>query len=63
MFPGINHAHYPALAPLVQQTCAEFGVKYQVYTTFWEALGAHFKHLKDMGAGAVVKVPSLATVG
>lgn len=63
LFPGINHVHYPAIAPLVQQTCAEYGIKYHVYTTFWEALGAHFKHLKAMGAGAVLKVPSLATVG
>lgn len=60
LFPGINHAHYPALAPIVQQTCREFGVPYTVYPTFWAALGAHFKHLYTVG---VIKVPSLATVG
>jgi hypothetical protein len=64
LFPGINHVHYPALAPIVLKTCAEFGVPYKVYPTFWAALGAHFKHLRDMGAGSVLaKLPSLATVG
>ena len=61
LFPGINHCHYPSLAPLVQATAKEFGVPYVSYPTFAAALGAHFGHLKNMGAAATV--PSLATVG
>jgi fatty acid desaturase len=63
LFPGINHLHYPALAPIVQDTCKQFGLQYVVYPTFWSALGAHFQHLKDVGANAMLTVPSLATIG
>ena len=65
LFPGICHTHYPAIAPLVLDTCKEFGVPYKVYPTFWSALAAHFQHLKDMGAiGALPGgIPSLATIG
>ena len=28
LFPRICHVHYPALAPLVEETCREFGVPY-----------------------------------
>jgi len=33
LFPGISHTHYPAIAPIVLQTCKEFGVPYKVYPT------------------------------
>nr|ADB81956.1 delta 5 desaturase [Lobosphaera incisa]AEU04699.1 fatty acid delta-5-desaturase [Lobosphaera incisa]AID50177.1 delta-5 fatty acid desaturase [Lobosphaera incisa] len=61
LFPGICHLHYPAIAPIVLDTCKEFNVPYHVYPTFVRALAAHFKHLKDMGAPTAI--PSLATVG
>eukprot|EP00873_Tetraselmis_striata_P024749 jgi/Tetstr1/445013/TSEL_032821.t1 len=61
LFPGICHVHYPKIAPVVMQTCKEFGIPYTVYPTFGNALSAHFKHLKNVGSGVVV--PSLATVG
>jgi fatty acid desaturase len=66
LFPGICHTHYPAIAPIVLDTCKEFGVPYKVYPSFWAALHAHFSHLKTMGAaGKSVKpsIPSLASVG
>ena len=28
LFPRICHVHYPALAPLVEETCREFGLQY-----------------------------------
>ena len=49
LLPGVCHMHYPALAPIVRRTCAEFGVPYVVYPTIWAALSAHFKHLYAMG--------------
>ncbi|KAL3153887.1 hypothetical protein ABBQ32_013456 [Trebouxia sp. C0010 RCD-2024] len=64
LFPGICHTHYPAIAPIVMDTCKEFNVPYKVYPTFWSALYAHFSHLQQMGRhGVAVSLPSLATVG
>ena len=62
LFPGINHCHYPALAPIVQAAAREFGVPYVNYPTFTAALRAHFGHLKNMGHTAFT-VASLANVG
>jgi fatty acid desaturase len=33
LFPSICHTHYPAIAPIVLQTCKEFSVPYMVYPT------------------------------
>ena len=33
MFPGICHTHYPRIAPIVMDTCREFGIPYVVYPT------------------------------
>ena len=60
LFPGYCHCHYPLMAPIILETCKEFGVKYQVYQTFWEALRGHFNHLRKVGR---IEIPSLATVG
>lgn len=49
LFTGICHVHYPKLAPIVQQTAAEFGVTYHVESTFWKALRGHVKMLKRLG--------------
>ena len=39
----------------------EHGLEYCVYPTFWSALAAHFRHLKNVGQKTYV--PSLQTVG
>ena len=49
LFPGVCHVHYPALAPIVEQCAAEYGINYKKYPTFLAAIRAHFKYLKDMG--------------
>lgn len=30
LFPGINQYYYPAIAPIVKETCKEYGVPYNV---------------------------------
>jgi linoleoyl-CoA desaturase len=40
LFPGLNHCHLHLIAPVVQQTCEEFGVNYKSYKTWRELLGA-----------------------
>ena len=49
LFPQICHVHYKALAPIVQETAAEFGLPYHVYPTFRSAVAAHFRMLKTLG--------------
>lgn len=54
LFPKICHVHYPAIAPIVKQTAEEFGVPYLENANLSEALGSHFRFLKEMG-----RMPSL----
>ena len=61
LFPGICHCYYPALAPIVMRTAAEFSVPYNVFPTFGAALCAHFRHLKS--SGRRVGIPTLSTIG
>jgi linoleoyl-CoA desaturase len=49
LFPRISHVHYLALAPIVQQTCAEFGVPYKVSPSMWALVGSHYRWLRRMG--------------
>lgn len=49
LFPGISQYHYPAIAPIVEQTCKEFGVPYRTERNFWQAWKAHIRLLKDLG--------------
>jgi linoleoyl-CoA desaturase len=49
LLPGVCHVHYPALAPLVEQTCREHGVRYAVHPTFWAGVVSHFRWLRRMG--------------
>ncbi len=49
LFPQICHIHYPKIAPILAELCDEFGVKYNVYPTFREALGSNFRWLKYLG--------------
>jgi linoleoyl-CoA desaturase len=49
LFPQICHVHYPALAARIQQTCREFGLRYNVNRTFRAAVASHFRWLRRMG--------------
>lgn len=48
LFPKISHIHYPAISKLVRETCAEFGIAYNEYPTFMEAVRSHVLHLKQV---------------
>ena len=66
LFPGVCHCHYPAITPIIMETCAEFGLKYNVYATFPDAVRGHFKYLEKVGLEGVLdgaKIPSLHNVG
>jgi linoleoyl-CoA desaturase len=49
LFTNICHIHYKNIAPIVQQTATEFGLKYNVKPTFLNALKSHVKRLKELG--------------
>lgn len=49
LFSRICHVNYPAIAPVVEQTCREFGVPYKHNDTFLSALRSHYRWLRAMG--------------
>lgn len=49
LFPRICHVHYPQIAPIVQQTCAEFGVRYVAHESVLGALASHARWLRQLG--------------
>jgi len=49
LFSRICHVNYPAIAGLVEETCREFGVRYNCNKTFLSALRAHYRGLREMG--------------
>jgi linoleoyl-CoA desaturase len=53
LFARICHVNYPAIAGVVEKTCAEFGVRYSHNPTVWSALRSHYRWLRRMGAPAV----------
>lgn len=54
LFQKISHVHYPAIAAIVKQTAAEYGVPYLENRTFGMALRSHIAYLKQLG-----KLPDL----
>lgn len=57
LFPRVCHAHYPALAPIVRQCAAEFGVPYHEHPTFLAALASHARLLRDIGQASMPIAP------
>jgi len=49
LFHKICHIHYPALSKLVEETCREFGIRYNAHRTFFGAVASHFRWLVQMG--------------
>lgn len=49
LFPKICHVHYPAIAPLVEQTAKEYGVPYMTTPRLGDAFMSHLNMLKKLG--------------
>ncbi len=49
LFPRICHVHYPAIAPIVEQTAKEFGVPYLYNESFSKAFVSHIRILSRLG--------------
>jgi linoleoyl-CoA desaturase len=50
LFPRMCHVNYRAIAPVVEQTCVDFGIRYNRYPTVLAALRSHLRWLRRMGA-------------
>jgi linoleoyl-CoA desaturase len=57
LFPGVCHRHLQALAPIVQATCAEYGVPYRVYPTARAAVASHVRWLRQLGVEPALVPP------
>ena len=55
LYVGVLQCHYLWITPIIQDTCAEFNIKYNEAETFLDAVGLHFDHLKFMGRGDDLK--------
>jgi linoleoyl-CoA desaturase len=54
LFPRISHVNYPAISPLVEQTCRDFGIRYAEHRSFRAGLASHFRWLRRMGMPSVL---------
>ncbi|MBR9920693.1 MAG: acyl-CoA desaturase [Bacteroidetes bacterium] len=62
LFPNICHIHYAAIAPIVEQTAAEYNIPYYQHKTFAGALKSHFTLLDQLGTGSYDKKVAKAAV-
>ena len=49
LFSRMCHVNYPAIAGVVEQTCREFGVRYNRNVTMAAAVRSHYRWLRQMG--------------
>jgi linoleoyl-CoA desaturase len=49
LFPNICHVHYRCIAPIVERTAKDFGLKYNVNKSFFSAMSSHYRMLKLLG--------------
>ena len=58
LFARICHVHYPALASIVEETCAAHGVRYRAQATFLDALAANLRWLRRLGTTDELAAPT-----
>ncbi len=58
LFQRICHVHYPAIAPIVEQTAKEYGVPYLNNETFGAAVASHARMLNHLGWHETLKLTS-----
>ncbi|WP_204139292.1 acyl-CoA desaturase [Halomicronema sp. CCY15110] len=52
LFPNICHVNYPEISKVVEQTCREYGVRYNQHRSFRSGLLSHYRWLRKMGMTA-----------
>jgi linoleoyl-CoA desaturase len=61
LFSRVCHVNYPAIAPVVEQACRDFGVEYKYNRTFLSALRSHYSWLREMGRAPLPTAAAAAT--
>jgi len=46
LFPSMSHCHYSTIAPIVRETCREFGIPYPHYKSWYGAMKSYLFFLK-----------------
>jgi linoleoyl-CoA desaturase len=49
LLPRICHVNFPSLSKIVEETCHEYGIKYNEHPSFRAGLASHFRWLRQMG--------------
>ena len=49
LFPRINHIHFPKMRPIIMKFCAEKGIPYNYFPTWFDLMKSSLKHLYIMG--------------
>lgn len=52
LFPRISHVHYPRIAGIVREVCAEFDVPYLCHERLRSAVASHVRFLRELGGPA-----------
>jgi fatty acid desaturase len=50
LFPAVEPRHYPRLAKVVREVCADHGIPYHAYPTWGGMMRAHLRALRRLGA-------------
>ena len=45
LFPGINHGHHRALAPIIARVCLKHGVRYRIFDSLVDAVRSTYDHI------------------
>lgn len=56
LFPRVSHVHYPAISKIVMEKCKEYNLPYNKYDTMSEAIASHYRVMKELGKGPLVRV-------
>lgn len=48
LFPKVCHIHYPEISRIVEETCRDFGIRYNEHKTLWAGLVSHYRWLRRM---------------
>lgn len=49
LFPRISHVHYPAINRIVKQTCSQFNIAYNEFSTMQGAIASHYRMIRELG--------------
>ncbi|HEX8515312.1 MAG TPA: acyl-CoA desaturase [Bacteroidia bacterium] len=52
LFPNICHIHYKEISHIVERTALDFGLRYNLQPTFFQAIVSHTRMLKELGREA-----------